>query len=514
MDQTTANALLSPSRTPGLQWLCPECHQTQTFTALQRTDIRYGADLPPELWIAIFRNLDKRSLLHVRAACHRWKNIVDQNQPLRKRFCVKFVGPVTVDDRYRPESLLPAPCAEFCRAKIISVVSWWPSFGAGLTELNFDICDIALPVLLAMLKETPNLACLTLGHVESATDEELNADFRLEKLECLYCQQIFDVFGSVFTRLRELNLESQLDDIEATIVCRFFRSVQGTLKDLDCQLIPLMLEQMASMDRLRLTKVAVRLAGGDLAVQLSQIQSSIESLNVIAFNEDLSQVGRNLTKLKEITVILLDSGFVVPSFLAEMRQLKVLRLEGFAEDVLNLNPFKSATLTHLKLERFNIDGLQAFLTNCPNLQDLELCDCLLNSWLEIFAAQFKTLRRLTIYSTKVMLNAMNVPNVLECLEELNITTCNICAEMIVELLRQCPRLAKLTLRGLDTINDEFVGVLGRFPQLKELHIYYCEITDKSLQLIAENYYHLIVKISSQKISDAAIKLLSYATRSG
>ncbi|XP_038110135.1 uncharacterized protein LOC119767013 [Culex quinquefasciatus] len=511
MDQATASVLLSSGRTSGLQWLCPACHQAQTFNPQYISAIRYGTDLPPELWIMIFRYLGKRSLLQVRLTCHRWKEIVVQNQSLAKKFCVVFDGQCTMDEQFRPENLFPASRAEFCTTWIISVDGWWPSFGAGLTELCISSCRITLPVLLGMLKKTPNLTCLSLGHVESTSAEEINVDFRLEKLECLSCAMISDVYGNIFTRLRELNLEIELENGEDEKVCRVLQSVQGTLQQLDCQLTPFMMEQMASMDRLQLKKVAVRQAVGDLVVELSQIQGSIEHLVVIATVEDLCKIGRNLTKLKEISSIMVDCG--TPSFLAEMRQLKVLDLEGFEEDRWNFEQFGSATLTSLKLNKFSISGLQRFLTNCPNLQELQMFECVLDSWSDVFAARFESLRRLHLGSSSVLQNVMNVPAKLKCLKKLRISSCDICAEMLVELLQQCPRLEKLKLFGMSSIDDKFVGILGQFPQLRKLQIFYCAITDKSLQLIAENYSHLNVDIKSRKISDAAIKLFRYATRS-
>lgn len=218
-----------------------------------------------------------------------------------------------------------------------------------------------------------------------------------------------------------------------------------------------------------------------------------------------------MTKLKEISTIMVDCG--TPSFLAEMRQLKVLDLEGFEEDRWNFEQFGSATLTSLKLNKFSISGLQRFLTNCPNLQELQMFECVLDSWSDVFAARFESLRRLHLGSSSVLQNVMNVPAKLKCLKKLRISSCDICAEMLVELLQQCPRLEKLKLFGMSSIDDKFVGILGQFPQLRKLQILYCAITDKSLQLIAENYSHLNVDIKSRKISDAAIKLFRYATRS-
>uniref|UniRef100_A0A8D8ADD8 (northern house mosquito) hypothetical protein n=1 Tax=Culex pipiens TaxID=7175 RepID=A0A8D8ADD8_CULPI len=511
MDQATANVLLSTCRTPGLQWLCPKCHHSVNLQL--STANRDGTELPPKLWIEIFRNLDKRSMLRVRSTCRRWRDIVDQNQSLRKEFGIRFLFKTTFDEQFSPENLFPASCATLFRATIVTVDAWWPPFGAGLTELFLGNCEVALPVLLGMLKETPNLTKLTLGGINYTTAEEVEVDFRLDKLDYLASDWVFEVFRNMAPRLRRLKLSSELDEEQEAKACRLLEAVQGTLRELEGNLTPFMLKKIAGMDRLEL-KSLVHRGEADLAVQLSRMKLSIEELDVIADNEDLCKIGRNLAKLRKARFALKDSEPVVPSFLDEMPLLKVLHLEGIGA-FLNLNLLKSAHLISLHLDQFNftVDCLQRYLTNCPNLQVLAISNCALDSWSDIFTARFNSLRCLRLWSNWVDKDIMSVPEKLIHLTELFISDHKMTTELLVKLLLQCPRLAKLTIGLMETINDEFVGMLSRFPHLRELHIYGCPLTDKAVKLVVDSGTHLRVQLDCNNISDAAIDLLSYVMRS-
>lgn len=188
-----------------------------------------------------------------------------------------------MDEHFQPENLLQATQAVLFKSTITSVNGWWPSFGAELTNLLLSSCEIALPVLLGMLRHTPNLTNLSPGSINYASVEEVEIDFRLEKLEHLDCDEVFDIYERIFPRLRKLELAYELEDEES--VCRLLQSVQETLKVLVCDLSPFMLEQLASMDRLRLTEAVVPVADGDEVVRLSRIQPTIEKLRATASNE-------------------------------------------------------------------------------------------------------------------------------------------------------------------------------------------------------------------------------------
>ncbi|KAL1398585.1 hypothetical protein pipiens_008843 [Culex pipiens pipiens] len=201
LDQTVADVLrTSNGKSSGLWWFCPECRQTVDLP------LPYVTDLPTELLIMIFQHLDVDSLLEVRSTCHRWKDIVDQSYSLRKEFVVAFKRKVTMDETFQPENLLPASRTRLNHSKIICVETWWPAFGAALTELSLYHCEIGLSVLLGMLREAPNLISLSLYGIEYSSVEEIEANFRLEKLEVLSCNRLFDIFRSIFPRLRVMDL--------------------------------------------------------------------------------------------------------------------------------------------------------------------------------------------------------------------------------------------------------------------------------------------------------------------
>lgn len=144
---------------------------------------------------------------------------------------------------------------------------------------------MALPTLLGMLKVTLNLTELLLVSIKYTSVEEIEVDFRLEKLRDLSCELVFDVFIEIFPRLRYLDLRAIPEDEEDT-ACRLLQSVQSTLTELICYFSPSMLERIASMSQLRLTQV-FHLGEQETAVQLSQIkrfQESIEKFYVRAEN--------------------------------------------------------------------------------------------------------------------------------------------------------------------------------------------------------------------------------------
>ncbi|KAL1404685.1 hypothetical protein pipiens_018761 [Culex pipiens pipiens] len=329
LDQATSSVLLSSARASGLLWLCPECHQAFN---LQQPVKRYESDLPPELWIMIFRNLDKRSTLRVRLTCRRWKDIVDLDQSLLKKLPLDFGKDATIDDRFQPENLFPA--------------------------------------------------------TSYTSTEESQVDFRLEKLEYLDCTEVIPVFESIFPRLRTILLIRKPDD-EAK-ACRLLNSVQGTLKVLDIDLTPFVLKQMASMNRLQLTTLILH-GNDNLIVQLSRTQVAVEVLFITAAtNEALCKIGRNLTKLKDLAVNMNDTGTVVPTFLDQMPQLKRLNLIGTQYNIVNQHlHFEGLkeTLIRFLLQCSRVENLLLFdvdavndqligtLNRLSQLKELAVCDC-------------------------------------------------------------------------------------------------------------------------------------------
>ncbi|XP_039432681.1 uncharacterized protein LOC120415277 [Culex pipiens pallens] len=488
----------SSGRDSGLRWLCPQCRQPDGPLRL--------AELPPELWITIFRHLDNLSMLEVRSTCHRWKDIVDLNLCLRQNFNIEFERNFTMDQRYYPGNLFPAPSASLRDAKIITVDAWWPSFGPGLTVLSLGGCEIALPTLLGMLKETANLTELILVGIKYTSVEEIKVDFRLEKLRDLSCESVFDVFIDIFPRLRYLNLTT-MSEHEEDRACRLLQSVQSTLTELTCYFSPSMLERIASMSQLYPTHV-FHLGEKKTVVQLCQIkmfQESIEDFCVTADNAALCEIGRNLRKLKSLRVdIESDETTFVPSFLAEMTRLSRLYLFGKPADntqLVNFGRFRSPNLAnlHLYFLRIVAGSLHSYLSQCPNIQAINMVNCVVDSWADIFAPRFASLRRLYLEQITATQNGASIPNLACNLQELRISKSGIPIQVLIQFILRCPQLEILNFYFMENITDELVLVLDRLPKLRKFSIYKGALTDISVDFIIEKCPRLVVDISGDQM---------------
>lgn len=266
----------------------PLAHDSSNRKRARLGDTVPAADLcphlPTELLEMIFRTLDKKSLLRIRLTCRRWREIVDRKVSLQNRFGIVFPRGLVMNRKFRPENLFPATFALLQQNKIIRVGLWWPSFGERLTTLFIWNCEISLPTFLEMLRYTPNLSELDIrGAICTYTDEPRTADFKLHKLHTLdveFTARAFDVYSKIFPSLTSLIAPKRLNNTHQLESCHLIRSVQTTLEKLAIRFTPFVLDQMSSMDQLRLRTVF--LSGESYnAVMLSRIQPSIEQLFVL-----------------------------------------------------------------------------------------------------------------------------------------------------------------------------------------------------------------------------------------
>ncbi|KAL1397953.1 hypothetical protein pipiens_009345 [Culex pipiens pipiens] len=491
MNEAAANALLtSDAAESGLFWFCPECRCQLRLVFPRPAPVDHSEFyLPPELWLMIFQMLDEQSLLQVRLTCPRWKRIVDQNRSLREAFTVQIKGAV-LDGGNEPQHLYPASRAFLDDSRIISVDSWWPSFGARLTVLDLFNCEVALPNLLGLLRQTPNLTNLILEHIRyTSVEETISADFRLEKMQCLSSETVFEVFGHIFPRLSEFTKNFPHEEGEDVKMCQFLRPIQCYIQNLTCPLTSTMVDQMAEMSELYLNSVDNR-SEDDSSVKLSRIQPSIEKLTTISTDANLCEIGSNLKYLKYIAVFVPQSSddfAFVPSFLTKMKMLKGL------------------TLIACKGHRLDFGGFKS-----PSLRGSKLVDCSLSNWTDLFATKWSSLRCLKLFKidapqTELKPNLKPIPY----LNELNISNCNIPAEMLKQLVERCPSLTSLELGEMDTVVDNIVYSLVLLPQLKKLTIYSCPfITDcfVGVLVIRNPRWHVNIEDCLQ-ISEAARKRL-------
>uniref|UniRef100_A0A8D8NDF9 (northern house mosquito) hypothetical protein n=1 Tax=Culex pipiens TaxID=7175 RepID=A0A8D8NDF9_CULPI len=516
MNEAAANALLtSDAVESGLFWFCPECRNQLRLVFPRPASVDHSEFyLPPELWLMIFQMLDEQSLLQVRLTCPRWKRIVDQNRSLREAFTVQIKGAV-LDGGNAPQHLYPVSRAFLDDSRIIAVDSWWPSFGARLTVLDLFNCEVALPNLLGLLRQTPNLTNLFLEHIRyTSVEETISADFRLEKMQYLDSETVFEFFGHIFPRLFKFTKNFPHEEGEDVKMCQFLRPIQCYIQKLTCPLTSTMVDQMAEMSELHLNSVNNR-SEDDSSVKLSRIQPSIEELTTISTDVNLCEIGSNLKYLKYIAVFVPQSSddiAFVPSFLTKMKMLKELTLIACKGHRLDFGGFKSLSLRGLLIESMCIQSLsmQVFLSNCSNIQDLQLVDCSLSNWTDLFATKWSSLRCLKLFKidapqTELKPNLKPIPY----LNELNISNCNIPAEMLKQLVERCPSLTSLKLGEMDTVVDNIVYSLVLLPQLKKLTIYSCPfITDcfVGVLVIRNPRWHVNIEDCLQ-ISEAARKRL-------
>lgn len=399
------------------------------------------SSLPPEVWLLIFQYLERDYLREIRLTCRQWMQLVDQTKSLRAAFCVVFRS-CTMDRKFNPRNLYPAALyAEVDNVRLVAITgTWWSTFGAILTRLDFRGCRIALPELWALLSGTPNLEELILiVNKYQLAPEPTDLSWKLEKLKSLSCDAIFDTFGLICPRLEVLMLPNYGKTRGYAKLCHLLDSVQGTLKTLGCYFTPDTVKQIAGMSRLKLTCVLHRGKGGT-AVELSRLQPSIEDLKVsFVSTKDLCEIGRNLPNLQHIRITTCkNKSLFLPSFLANMPQLKGLSITAGSERSINFAEFKAPLLKALRLELFRIEssGWRHFLANCPNLEMNDLTDCTLASWSEVFDPQPQSLSYLRLEKVCVSQNTASTISGQRTfnLKELKVLCCDDIPSAIVQQL--------------------------------------------------------------------------------
>lgn len=155
-------------------------------------------------------------------------------------------------------------------------------------------------------------------------------------------------------------------------------------------------------------------------------------------------------------------------------------------------------------------SMQVFLSTSSNIQGIKLVDCSLSNWVDFFATNWSSLRCLKLFKIDAPQTELN-PNLqpIPYLNELNMSNCNIPAEMLKQLVERCPSLTSLELGEMDTVVDNIVHSLVLLPQLKKLTIYSCpSITDffVGVLVIRNPRWHVSIDDCLQ-ISEAARKRL-------
>ncbi|KAL1377419.1 hypothetical protein pipiens_016275 [Culex pipiens pipiens] len=198
---------------------------------------------------------------------------------------------------------------------------------------------------------------------------------------------------------------------------------------------------------------------------------------ISASTPDLCEIAENLPDLKQLSVVVECQEMLEPSFLSNMKLLKILVLRSFyVFQPLNFGPLKCPYLVELKLQQFHlVANSLTFLASSKNLQKLSLNTCVLESLLELF-----TMLNFDVSTFQLTTN----------LESLHLNYCeNLTHEMVNWLATSSCRMSEVRLDHMFQVNDATIQNLClKLPRLKKLTLINCSVTAASAEYIV-NHAH-------------------------
>ncbi|KAL1375176.1 hypothetical protein pipiens_017645 [Culex pipiens pipiens] len=467
---------LSANQIRYLVWLCDSC---QRGLSLQRSELDQqirklcgggrepdgaGPPLPTEMLEMIFRYLGFRDLTQVRLTCHRWKAVVDGSIYLMDEFVLHFPEGVTMDQDYEPDCLLTASGVSISKACIVTVGPWWSALGEKLVEIVLYNCSIALPELANMLRQTPNLQFLYIENLScpETGDVPKLANFQLPRLE------MFDLF------------------------------------DVDPSLLDLMLR---------------------VCTRLKHLGYDYYKTSIRLTNSNLRDVGRTLPELRELDVEMRVEPNGCISFLNTMPNLEKLDIFDVNNKVLiDFKDCRSPKLKNLELRAMQPSAwtdVCEYLEAAPHLDSVTLKSCKFNSWSELFRTLPMTrLRKLALESISAPPKS-SVSSLFQCYDNLRVLKLSQLAlprKTMKVLFRLCPRLEKLSLTTVRTLDDSTVQeLLKKLMRLAKLTIVECPVTDVAVAHIVDHCTAALERLEIERcplLTQAARDLLERGRQSG
>lgn len=215
------------------------------------------------------------------------------------------------------------------------------------------------------------------------------------------------------------------------------------------------------------------------------------------FPQDLCEIAENLPDLTQLSVVVDCQGLLEPSFLANMKLLKILVLRGFdVSQALDFGPLKCPNLVELKLNHFQLvaNSLPTFLAGSKYLQKLSLDSCVLESLLEFFTmlVTLPSLRHLELAFLRVLNKDFDISTfqLTTNLESIYLSNCeNLTHEMVGRLATSSCRVSEVRLDLMFQVNDATIQNLClKLPRLKKLTLINCSVTAAGAEYIV-NYAH-------------------------
>ncbi|KAL9705711.1 hypothetical protein quinque_009229 [Culex quinquefasciatus] len=355
---------------------------------------RPAADLPPEMWELIFRNLNAYWLRSARLTCSSWDQIIRGSSRLMAKFVLTLTTYNFMEDRKMVRNLL-ATGGGYTRVKmdfeLIGIhkprENWLKPLGTTLRTLTLEFSGTEV-LLTGLLKELPNLKQLKLI-VESHRFRSVVPDFRLDKLDELSITDpvpnILSFCRMVCPQLKAFKLpdycgaKSKLKKEIVTLIS----STSRTLKELTIRVSKKIVDNLVEIEDLRLARLSVH-GDADDVLRFVKQQPIIEDLEIsrnIGFST-LDEIISVLPKLKKLQVTIVNRGIQKKFSFKKLLTIESLtiRIDGWfmpigANHLLNLTDCNLTNLRTLSLCRCNLTS--QFLSDLQrtNVSELTLESC-------------------------------------------------------------------------------------------------------------------------------------------
>ncbi|KAL1373660.1 hypothetical protein pipiens_018534 [Culex pipiens pipiens] len=295
-----------------------DVEEEDAFPEVKRA--RPAADLPPEMWELIFRNLNAYWLRSARLTCSSWDQIIRGSSRLMSKFVLTLTTYNFMEDRKMVRNLL-ATGGGYTRVKmdfeLIGIhkprENWLKPLGTTLRTLTLEFSGTEV-LLTGLLKELPNLKQLKLI-VRSHWFGSGVPSIRLDKLDELSITDpvpnILSFCRMLCPQLKALKLHGYCgakSKLKKEIVA-LISSTSRTLKELTIRVSKKIVDDLVEIEDLRLARLAVH-GDADDVLRFVKQQPIIEDLEIsrnIGIST-LDEIISVLPKLKKLQVTIVNRG--------------------------------------------------------------------------------------------------------------------------------------------------------------------------------------------------------------
>ncbi|XP_039449727.1 uncharacterized protein LOC120428718 [Culex pipiens pallens] len=458
-----------------------DVEEEDAFPEVKR--VRPAADLPPEMWELIFRNLNAYWLRSARLTCSSWNQIIRGSSRLMAKFVLTLTTDNFKEDRKLVRKLL-ATGSGYTRAKLefeqIGIhkprENWLKPLGTTLRTLSVKFSGTEV-LLTGLLKELPNLKQLKLI-VRSHWFGSGVPSIRLDKLEELSINHpmpnILSFCRLMCPQLTVLKLNDYISyrpDLEKEIVA-FINSTRRTLKELQFHLPERMIDDLVRIKELRLARLAVDGWGRD-TLRFVEQQPNLEELNLLCVIsiQNLNEIISVLSKLKNLRVVISEQGNHQPSLslrkLSNIESLKISHGHWLipTKELLILTGCNLTNLRDLSLSRCHLSSQVLTDLQGTNVSRLTLEFCSLPRLSDL--ARLKSLIHVELNENEYFSRSDDVDSTSSSVRSLKIVDAD--PRDLLAVVKVFPNLERFEAAGITYVDEAVFEMMSQHsPLVKEL----------------------------------------------